>query len=312
MKETRWGVMVHSLADWKARKLREPMTVEKWNDLVDHFDGDGLADQIKSVGAGYLILTIGQNSGHYCCPNPTYDRLVGIQPSKCSRRDLIGEMAQALHQRGIKLIAYLPSDAPGGDAEARKALQHEGAGRPNREFQRKWEQVIRDWSLRWGTNIVGWWFDGCYWPNAMYRSERPPNFASFAAAARAGNPNSALAFNPGVADRLLSVSPHEDYTAGEINDPDRLMIRGLVDGKVDGAQPHVLSFLGGRWGGGSPRFTTGQVIEWTRKAVAAGTAFTWDVPVQRNGLIAQPFLDELKAVDNKVRKSARPANPGER
>ena len=38
MKETRWGVMVHYLADWKARELREPMTVEKWNDLVDHFD----------------------------------------------------------------------------------------------------------------------------------------------------------------------------------------------------------------------------------------------------------------------------------
>src|SRR6266576_3004073 len=50
---------------------------------------------------------------------------------------------------------------------------------------------------------------------AMYRSERPPNFTSFAAAARAGNPNSALAFNPGVVDRLLLVSPHEDYTAGE-------------------------------------------------------------------------------------------------
>ncbi len=60
MKEAPWGLMVHYLADWKARELREPMTVEKWNDLVDHFDVNGLADQIKSVGAGYLILAIGQ------------------------------------------------------------------------------------------------------------------------------------------------------------------------------------------------------------------------------------------------------------
>jgi hypothetical protein len=170
------------------------------------------------------------------------------------------------------------------------------------------EQVIRDWSLRWGTNIAGWWFDGCYWPNAMYRSASPPNFGSFAAAARAGNVNSALAFNPGVVDRLLSVSPHEDYTAGEINDPDRLMIRRVVDGKVDGAQPHVLSFLGERWGGGSPRFSPQQVAEWTRKAVAAGAAFTWDVPVQRNGLIADLFLDELKVVGEELRKSTRAAN----
>ena len=64
--------------------------------------------------------------------------------------------------------------------------------------------------------------------------------------------------------------------------------------------------------GGSPQFGAEQVTEWTRKTVAAGAAFTWDVPVQRNGLIAQPFLDELKAVGNELRKSARPANPGER
>ena len=47
MKEARWGLMVHYLADWKARELREPMTVEKWNDLVDHFDVSGLADPTR-------------------------------------------------------------------------------------------------------------------------------------------------------------------------------------------------------------------------------------------------------------------------
>ena len=82
----------------------------------------------------------------------------------------------------------------------------------------------------------------------MYRSPDPPNFASFAAAARAGNPNSSVAFNPGVIGRLISVSPDEDYTAGEVNDVDRILIRRVIDGKVDGAHPHVLSFLGQTWG----------------------------------------------------------------
>src|SRR4030042_1101394 len=76
MKEARWGVMTHYLADWKAREAKEQMTVEKWNSMVDHFDVEGLAEQMKSVGAGYYLITIGQNSGYYLSPNATYDRFL--------------------------------------------------------------------------------------------------------------------------------------------------------------------------------------------------------------------------------------------
>jgi hypothetical protein len=65
MAKARWGVMTHYLSDWKAREVNETMTVEKWNEWIDHFDVKGLAGQLKSVGAGYLILTLGQNSGYY-------------------------------------------------------------------------------------------------------------------------------------------------------------------------------------------------------------------------------------------------------
>src|SRR5271170_3306943 len=71
MPQARWGVMTHYLADWRARADHEPMSVEHWNDLVDHFDVEGLADQIKSTGAGYHLLSIGQNSGYYLAPNAT-------------------------------------------------------------------------------------------------------------------------------------------------------------------------------------------------------------------------------------------------
>ena len=223
MKSARWGVMTHYLADWRAQVDRETMSVEKWNELVGHFDVEGLAKQLESVGAGYYLITLGQNSGYYLSPNAAYDRLVGIQPGKCSRRDLVADLFGPLQKRGIKLMVYLPAGAPGRDAIALKALGYQKGPNRNREFQLKWERVIREWSVRWGTNVAGWWFDGCYWPNAMYRSPEPPNFASFAAAARAGNPQSVIAFNPGVVDRLLSVTPFEDYTAGEINEPERVM-----------------------------------------------------------------------------------------
>lgn len=296
MPQAKWGVMVHYLADWKARDHDLEMSVAKWNQLVDGFDANGLAGQLQSVGAGYLILTIGQNSGYFLAPNSTYDQLTGLTPSKCSRRDLMADVSKALRERGLKLIAYLPSGAPAGDKAAAQALQWQNGAHPNREFQAKWEQIIRDWSVRWGDGIAGWWFDGCYWPNTMYRGTAPPNFESFAAAARAGNPQNVVAFNPGVIPRLISVTPHEDYIAGEINDPATVQIRRATDGKLDGAQVQVLSYLGRTWGRGEPRFRDEQAVQYSRTLHTNQAVITWDVPVQLDGRIAEPFLKQLRAI----------------
>jgi hypothetical protein len=315
MREVRWGVMNHYLADWLARGSglppnapAPPMTVERWNDLVDHFNVDGLAQQLQAVGAGYYQISIGQNSGYYLSPNATYDRLTGISPSKCSRRDLVADLAAALSKRGIRLMVYLPAGAPNGDAAAKAALQWQNGAFRNREFQEKWQQVIREWSERWGKSVAGWWFDGCYWPNTMYRTVDGPNFSTFAAAARAGNPQSALAFNPGVFYRMFSLTPHEDFIAGEIDDPTRFTARRIDNGKdggqQDGAQVHVLTFMGEKWGMGAPRFTAGQAVEFSRKVADAGGVITWDVPVQNSGLLAGPYLERLAAVGHALGRIA--------
>jgi hypothetical protein len=261
MAQCRWGVMTHHLADWIARRENNgPMTVERWNDLVDHFDVDALAKQIESVGVRYHIMTIGQNSGYYCSPNSAYDEIVGITPSKCSRRDLIADLSDAMSKRGIRLIVYLPAGAPSGDEIAREKLQWTRGPNPNREFQRHWEKIISEWSTRWGGKVHGWWFDGCYWPNTMYRADTPPNFASFAAAARAGNPDSAVAFNPGVVYRTLSITPHEDYIAGEIDQPEKQSIKRVADGFADGARVHMLSSWASGGGTGTPRSPASRLL----------------------------------------------------
>lgn len=296
MQEARWGVMTHYLFDWISQEHKVAMDPERWNALVDAFDVEGLAEQLASAGVGYHILTIGQNSGYYLAPNPTYDRLVGIRPSHCSRRDLVSDMSAALRRRRIRLIVYLPSGAPNADAAARDALQWQNGPHPNREFKERWEEVVRDWSLRFGDGISGWWFDGCYWPNTMYRTPDTPNFHSLAAAARAGNPASVVAFNPGVVPRILSITPHEDYTAGEISDPSVLSVRRGVDGRIDGKQLHVLSYLGRTWGRGEPRFSTEQVVGWSRKVREGRGVITWDVPVEPGGRLSAPFLEQLRAV----------------
>jgi len=298
MREARWGVMSHFLADWRARTDGEPMSIAHWNELVDNFNVEKLADQLASVGAKYYLLTIGQNSGYYLAPNATYDKLTGVtspETSKCSRRDLVSDLQSALAKRGIRLMVYLPSGAPVGDRAAVRALEFQNGAHRNREFQVKWEAVIRDWSLRWGGKVSGWWFDGCYWPNAMYRADDGgPGFATFAAAARAGNPDAAVGFNPGVVYRTLSMTPCEDYIAGEIDKPALWSPRRVVDGMLDGAQVHMLSFLGERWGMGKPRFTNDQVVEYSRAVMAQKGAITWDTPLQKDGTFAPEFLAQLK------------------
>ena len=303
MYEAQWGVFCHYLSGI-ALKDREH-TPENWNWAVDRFDVEMLANQLAFVNARYFVLTIGQNSGYYCAPNAAYDRIVGNAPSTCSKRDLVADLADALASRGIRLMVYLPAGAPDRDPKAVEALEwapgkypiwsHPEGGPDGGDprfaaFQQKWEEIITEWSTRWGTKVSGWWFDGCYYPIAMYQHPEPPNFASFAAAARAGNPDSIVAFNPGVFDPVITLSSEEDYTAGEINDaekaecPDRWLI---------GAQFQMLSFLGPQWAGSPPRYTDETVVEITRRILSKGGVVTWEVPIGMTGIIPPDFMEQL-------------------
>ena len=134
----------------------------------------------------------------------------------------------------------------------------------------------------------------------MYRHADAPNFASFAAAARAGNPDSIVAFNPGVLNPIITLTPEEDYTAGEINDPGKVVCGGRWVGK---AQFQMLSFLGPAWCQKPPRFNADQVAAFTQGITDKGGAVTWDVPPAGvNGLIPDEFLAQLKAIGESAKR----------
>ncbi|MFC1714566.1 hypothetical protein ACFL6S_12940 [Candidatus Poribacteria bacterium] len=301
-KDAKWGVFTHYLTG-------KDTTAEDWNSRVDGFDVAGLTQQLSSIGTPYYFITIGQNSGHYCSPNTTYDSLVGTQPSKCSRRDLIKDLYDALIPNGIKLMVYLPSGAPAANSVAMEKLGwewgyrggwpsggSERTGKRLAEFQKKWEAVVREWSLRWGKNVSGWWIDGCYFADEMYRHPDPPNFESFATALKAGNPDSIVAFNPGVLTPVISMTEHEDYTAGEISE-----VFPEIPGRwIGGAQYHILSYLGARWGSGDPRFADEFVVKYTENVNSKDGVVTWDVPISEGGLIPQPFLDQLAVLRGQI------------
>ncbi len=309
-----WGVFVHYLGtpDSSPDGMETgELSPADWNRRVDSFDVQRFADTVKQTGAGYAIITIGQNSGHFCAPNAAYDSMVHDEESRCSRRDLIEDLADAMNARGLRLMVYLPSGAPAGYQKAVDALEwvwgFEG-GWPNgwggkrtglrlESFQRKWEQIIQEWSLRWGGKIGGWWIDGCYFADEMYRHEQQPNFESFASALRAGNPEAILAFNPGVTLPVIRMCAEEDYTAGEIAEA----LPANPGASVEGAQLHLLSYLGTTWcRGGQPRFSDELAGAYTAHVVKGGGVVSWDVPIESDGRIPDAFVRQLTAIGRAV------------
>lgn len=293
-----WGVLTHYLVD-------ADMSADDWNRRVDSFNVSRLVDQLASIGARHYFITVGQNSGHYCAPNACYDQFVDIHPSKCSKRDLVADLYEPLQRAGIALMVYLPSNAPEHDPVAAGHLEWEKGtpepwtrppeevrSKPLLSFQRKWEAIVSEWSVRWQSKVKGWWIDGCYYDRDMYRNADPPNFHSLAAALRAGNPNAIVAFNNGKSDAQIH-SDEDDYTAGEVSHWFPVCYRRWVTQGSHRAQFHVLSFLGSTWGNGDLRFPDEFVVGYTRLVTRNGGAVTWDVPISGDGALPRQCLAQL-------------------
>lgn len=239
---------------------------------VANFDTDALARQLQDMGARYLIFTLGQNSGWFNAPNATYDRITGYQAGeRCAARDLPLDLFRSLNPRGIRLLLYLPCQAPNRDARAQRAfgLPQGPKDQPiDLEFATKWAAVIREWSTRYGDKVSGWWFDGGY-ARIQFREEIAQLYAQ---AVRQGNPQAIATFNPGV--RLVRHTQAEDYTAGELNEAFAVLPSGRW---VDGSQWHALTYLGSTWGRRDLRHPSDLWRTWFQQVTARGGAVTLDV-----------------------------------
>ncbi len=323
----RWGVFTHFLANPPGDSVDEIVSAEKWNQIVDTFDVKKLAKQLSLVSADYFCITIGQNSGHYCSPNNTYDVLTGISPSKCSKRDLVLEIALELEKYDIDMWVYLPSGAPNCEPQATKALEWENGkwdesalkftSKRLKNFQIKWEKIIKEWSLRWNDKIKAWWIDGCYFPDDMYHHKTSPNYESFANALRAGNKDAALAFNRGLEYPFELQCKYDDYTAGEIGPllplgiakekkkiyPGYLTINRddsseYIHKNLGNKKLHVLSHLGETWGGKNPRLPIELAVGYSKYISEKGGIITWDVGLNSDGTIPDSFIEQFKGINS--------------
>ena len=280
---------------------------------VEQFDVKALTDQLAEMGAGYFVLTLGQNSGWLNSPNAAYDRRTGYAPGeRCSKRDLPLDLHEALKAKGIRLMLYLPCQVPNQDRRAQKAygLPEGPKDQPiDLAAAEKWSEVIQEWSDRYGDKVAGWWFDGGY----AHIGFNDAIAARYAAAAKHGYPKAIVTFNPGV--KVIRWTKAEDYTAGELNEPLSVV---PANRWLDGSQWHALTYVGDTWGRRNTRFADAQWIEWARKVFAKGGVITLDMGPNYDaakgpvGSLAEAQVKQVKAITAAVRpRSELSAPPGE-
>ncbi|MBS7263262.1 MAG: discoidin domain-containing protein [Eubacteriales bacterium] len=183
----------------------------------ERIDVTGISDQLRAGGARYLLLTTGQGSGAYLAPSEIFASIVEQDPDKRNpREDIFGRFCDELAARDIDLIAYATAFAPVADLKDFGYEMNKDDVRPFRpESVMLWSLVIREWSLRYGKKIKGWWIDGGY----LFFFQDREGLLYLSNAMRSGNPDTAVAISNGIALYPNPNFENDDYTAGEVDFP---------------------------------------------------------------------------------------------
>ena len=209
------------------------------------------------------------------------------------------ELALALKAKGIRLILYLPANASQNlslataTAMGLETKDANNCWHLTEDFKMIWRDVIAEWSMRYGKEIAGWWFDGCYTSNGF-----DDTFAKwYSQGAKSGNSDSLVAFNGGTANGVDNNSPYEDYAAGEQN-----IFTLLPNARyVNGSQWHVMSYLGNSWVNGEVmRYTADEMKEYIQECAINSGVVSMEValePVGRGYRLNPDALDLLRQVN---------------
>ena len=247
-----------------------------WDQCVTEFDVEAYASDAAATGAKYAFITMMQDDQYMIAPNARFDNLTGYRPGEaCSTRDLVLDLSAALNKRGLKLLLYWTGDGPANDPKGAAGMKIDGTPPgTNVEFVRRWTSVLREYAVRYGDKVHGWWVDGCYFGAGGY-GYNDTTLQYYHDAIRAGNPQAVIGLNNGVHPVIDSGSrweaggettKWEDMTAGETNSFNNWAPSGMprsrwATGPTAGSVPmafqkteelttvqwHQLSFLGSQW-----------------------------------------------------------------
>ncbi len=324
MAASKWGISHHYLAGGTLDNAYYRITDYKvWNKYIAGFDVKKYANLAKQLGVGYVVFTITQNRGYLATTSGVYDKHAPPCPNStrtpgCKNqtgvakadytptRDLILDLGKALKEKGIRLIAYLPSHIP--DRWTGKQVSPP-------QYPDWWiTDFITEKSKAWGTNVAGWWFDG-YW-NVLKdeQNNKFPIAKKIYNAVLSGNPSARITFNTGHSSIGATVDPFSNYTAGEYNTLPSVPSSGVVQGYGHTAlNPNNVQWVGWTflakkdpvfygWGQirRNLRFNSKDVAARAKAIADKGGLSTWDVAINPNGTWTAESLVQIQTIGNMV------------
>jgi len=281
--KTGYGLMFH----WTSQSVSRDGSKKPYEQAVNEFDVVKFANMVEETGAGYVMFTVGHAQQYCPAPIKSWEK---FHTGQTTKRDLIGEMADELNKRNIKLIVYLHSL---GTAGLRK--------QSNQEFFKTFDDILTEIGNRYKKRIAGYWFDCWY---QIFEGYPDIPFEKFNKITKKGNKDRIICLNSWV---YPSVSPWQDYWAGEAASPIPVPVNGfLKEGSVTDLRYQVLLVMEPYWVQEKaempdPRFTSTQLSEYIRNCSNNGGAVTVNMGIYQDGTVGEKALQVMKEVKKQIR-----------
>jgi hypothetical protein len=274
-------------------------TRKHYPDAVDAFDVNGFANLVDEMGAGYVIFTA--NHAHPHCPAPIQS-WEDIHPGWTTRRDLIGDIAEALEKRGIRFLLYIHSPVLTKLGDVLTSGFYDLTFSEER-FTEIHRNVLGEIGSRYGDKLAGYWLDS--WFQSLDAYPDIPMEAIFRFC-KIGNPSRITAFNFWV---FPVPTPWQDYWAGELyalQNP--FPSRYIQTGPGTGFQAHgTLSMMPSSWLHGEPRpipppqFCTEDLIAYVKANIAHQAVTTINIGIYQEGTVEESSLEMMRRLRRAVR-----------
>lgn len=301
----RFGVSTH----WTAQS--QPVGQDDWvpfGEAVEHFDVAAYVDKIKAAGASYVIFTSTHALQMLPAPCAAIDQ---VAPGRTTRRDMLGDLADACHAKGLHLILYYNHSCNSGDDPAwEHAVGYHD--RDKSRMVRNLLSILKELGSRYGNRVQGWWFDSCYSldPRGYYNSVTTDMrgfqfpWEEWTAAAKAGFDQRIVSLSSGMLTHYL-YSSHQDYEGGEANDlvavatsqftPDHLQAhRWVCLDNPNWVHAHVKTALAG------PRWSVDLVADYVRTCNASKVPVTFNVDIDRKSMLSAESMALLGKVRDRI------------
>lgn len=286
---------------------------QPWPGMIDRFNVNKFADMVQSTGAGYVIWSATWRTYYFGAPIQAIERIL---PGRTSKRDLVGEIADALNRRGIKLILYYHC----GFGDREWSVRNFGTTDPNSVgtdslFRKNWISIITEVGQRYGSRLAGWVIDEGWYPSPFEEQGK---------ALKAGYPGRIIAFNDWVRPRLTEF---QDFEFGEafngLNDgagklfPDGPPAGGdgvYVQGPHKGLQAHGMFILDGagygpEWGIwqpdttiAKPLYTAEQIIRMAKNAKEHKVPLSFNLLMYEDGSVSPESLEAVRLFGKTLRE----------